>query len=281
MNRYPTVLGHDLAGEVYDVGSGVTRFKKGDRVIGHSQQFLTGEPEDGAFSLYSRISAGNAAILPGKVDYNHGAVLPLAIDTAACGLYKDGMMGLDPPSLDVKPNSNGKVIVVYGGSTSVGIAAIQLAVSAGYRAIATCSPKNFSLPRKAGATDVFDYKSDTVADDIAKAVGKDEFVGLYNAIGVPESFDIVTPIMQKLGGGFLANTKPPGQLPTFINAKFVLGVGDFSFPIWEHWVSQALDNGKLKCLPEPKVVGNGLESLQEAFTIRDGDVSGCKIVVEL
>ncbi len=279
--KYPTVLGHDLAGEVYAVGSKVDRFKTGDRVIGHSWQFFTCEPEDGAFSLYCRIPAANTAILPDKIDYKDGVVLPLAIDTAAGGLFREGMMSLAWPDLDSKPNSNGQVVVVYGGSTSVGLAAIQLALNAGYRVVATASPRNFDVVKQAGASDVFDYRSPTVADDIAAAVGNDKFVGLYNAIGVPESFDVVKPIMEKLGGGFVANTKPPGELPSSINAKFVLGVGDHGFRLWEHWITKALETGKLQCLPPPKVVGTGLESLNDAFKIRDGDVSVCKIVVEL
>jgi NADPH:quinone reductase-like Zn-dependent oxidoreductase len=34
VQQWPTVFGCDVAGEVYDIGSGVERFKKGDRVIG-------------------------------------------------------------------------------------------------------------------------------------------------------------------------------------------------------------------------------------------------------
>ncbi|OQO01106.1 hypothetical protein B0A48_13349 [Cryoendolithus antarcticus] len=277
--RYPTVLGHDLAGIVHEVGSSVIRFKKGDRILGHAWQFLTGQAGDGAFSLYTRIPAGNAAILPNNVYFKQGAVLPVAIDTAARGFYDTGFMGLDLPTTDAKPN--GKVVVVYGGSTSVGAAAIQLAVNAGYRVIATSSPRNYDLCRAAGASDVFDYKSPSIVDDIAKSVGTDQFVGLWNTIGIPESFDVVTPIMQKLGGGFVANTKPPGPTPEGITVKFVLGLGEYSYPLWEHWITAALALGKLKALPEPKVVGKGLESLEHAFEVRNGDVSGCKIVVEL
>lgn len=281
VQKWPIVPGHDLAGEVHAVGSNVTRFKAGDRVIGHSWQFFTNDIADGAFSHYCRIPSANAAILPDNFTYTQGVVLPLAIDTAAAGFYQKGYMGLDFPSLDSKPNSKGEVVVVYGGSSSVGAAAIQLAANAGYRVIATASAANLDLCRKAGASEVFDYKSPSVADDIVAAVGNDRFKGLYNAIGTPETFDVVTPIMEKLGGGFLANTKPPGKLPEFINAKFVLGINDASFPVWKDFVTEALVQGKLKCLPKASVVGKGLESLAKAFEIRNGAVTAEKIVVEL
>ena len=280
VEQYPAVLGMDLAGEVASVGSSVARFKKGDRVVGHAWSFLTGQPEDGAFSLYSRVPAGNAAIIPDKIEYKQAVVLPLAIDTASCGLHQKSHMKLDFPSLDAKPQ--GKVLVVHGGSSSVGLAAIQLAVNAGYKVITLSSPGNFELCREAGASDTFDYKDPNIPGDIAKAVGNEEFVGLYNAIGVPESFDVVLPIMEKLGGGFVANTKPPPeQLPENVEAKFVLGVGDFGFPIWEDFITKGLERGKLRCLPEPRVVGKGLASLEKAFEVRRGEVHAQKIVVEL
>jgi NADPH:quinone reductase-like Zn-dependent oxidoreductase len=282
VKKWPIVPGHDLAGEVHAVGSGVTRFKRGDRVIGHSWQFFTNEPGDGAFSHYCRIPAANAAILPDSVAYTEGVVLPLAIDTAAAGFYQEGYMGLEFPSLDSsKASSKGEVVVIYGGSSSVGCAAIQLAANAGYRVFATASAANFDLCRECGASEVFDYKSPSIAEDIAAALGQDRFIGLYNAIGIPESFEVVTPIMEKLGGGFVANTKPPGKLPENTNAKFVLGVGESGFPLWEGFITEALVQGKFKCLPKARIVGKGLESLQKAFEIREGAVTAEKIVVEL
>ena len=280
VKSFPMVIGMDLAGEVTNVGSSVTRFKKGDRIIGHARSFLTGQPEDGAFQLYSRVPAGNAAILPDNISYKDGVVLPVGLDTASCGLHQQSHIGLDWPTLDAKPKN--KVLVVHGGASSVGLGATQLAVNAGYRVVSTSSPKNFGLCKEAGADHVFDYKDANLTDKIAEAVGKDEFVGLYNAIGVPETWETVTPIVEKLGGGIVANTKPPPEgLPAAVKGRFCLGIGDYSVPLWENWVGPALEAGKLKCLPEPKVVGHGLESLEKAFEARRGEVHAQKIVVEL
>lgn len=49
----------------------------------------------------------------------------------------------------------------------------------------------------------------------------------------------------------------------------------------EEFVTKALENGQLKCLPEPLVVGKGLESLQEALEKSKAGVSARKLVVEL
>lgn len=280
VKQYPAVLGMDLAGQVVEVGSDVTRFKKGDRVVGHAWSFLTSKPEDGAFSLYSRIPADNAAVIPAKIEYREAVVLPVGIDTASCGLHQKTHIGLSWPTLDAKPKN--EVLVVHGGASSVGLSATQLAANAGYRVISTASPKNFDLCREAGASEVFDYNDSGLTSNIVKAVGKDKFVGLYNAIGVPETWATVTPIVEALGGGVVANTKPPPQdLPEAVQARFCLGIGDFSFPLWRDWVGPALETGKLKCLPSPKVVGHGLESLEEAFEVRRKDVHAQKIVVEL
>ena len=51
--------------------------------------------------------------------------------------------------------------------------------------------------------------------------------------------------------------------------------------IWHDWVPQALANGTLKCMPPAHVVGQGLESLQEATDLMGQGVSAKKLVVEL
>jgi len=55
--KYPSILGFDLAGEVVELGSSVTRFTKGDRVLGMALQFISNRESDAscesAFQTYT------------------------------------------------------------------------------------------------------------------------------------------------------------------------------------------------------------------------------------
>jgi len=146
--KYPFVVGSHVAGEVVQVGSGVTRFKKGDRVLGHAvgADKKRNSAAEGAFQEYTILLAHMASPIPDDMAYENAVVLPLTLSTAACGLFE-------------------------GGSTSLGSNAIQLAVAAGYEVITTASPKNFGYVRKLGAAHVFDYRSRTAVEDIVKAIG--------------------------------------------------------------------------------------------------------------
>jgi len=275
---YPVVLGSDVAGEVYSIGSNVSRFKIGDRVSGHGCVLATWKPEDAAFSRYSRVRARAAAKVPDDVTYKEAAVLPLAIGTAMSGLHN--ILGIDYPTVDGPPR--GKVIVVYGASSSIGSMAVQLATAAGIRVVGTASQHNHTLVKSCGASAVFDYRSGTLVDDVVKAVGKDQFVGVYDAISTEETYSRDLAILAALGGGELAcSHHPPKDLPGNVKAGFMFGLGDFEFPVWENYVTPALEQGKLKTLPEPLVVGRGLENVQAALDRAKSGVSGRKVVVEL
>lgn len=75
-------------------------------------------------------------------------------DTAFQALYLS--QKLARPSA---PISDGEPFLVYGGSTSVGMYAIQLAKLSGYTVIATSSASNFDLLKSLGATAVYDCQS--------------------------------------------------------------------------------------------------------------------------
>jgi NADPH:quinone reductase-like Zn-dependent oxidoreductase len=129
--RYPFILGADLAGEVVEVGSAVTRFRIGDRVLGHAvgTDKKRNSSAEGAFQSYTVVLAHLAAPIPATMAYDNAVVLPLAVSTAACGLFQRDHLALQHPSLTPRPT--GETLLVWDGSTSVGSNAIQLAVAAG------------------------------------------------------------------------------------------------------------------------------------------------------
>lgn len=109
-------------------------------------------------------------------------MFPLAITTAGPSLFSKDRLALDFPQVP-KATSNGKVLLVWGGSSNVGACAIQLAVHAGYEVFATASKRNFDLVKSFGASQIFDYSDKDVIENIANAIkGREQdYVGAFSA----------------------------------------------------------------------------------------------------
>ncbi|KAM0701082.1 hypothetical protein Q7P35_011443 [Cladosporium inversicolor] len=286
IKSWPFVLGCDVAGEVFEVGSSVKTLQKGDRVTGHALSLMTQDSRNGAFQLYTAVPETSASKIPDSLSYSEASVLPLAIDTASAGLYgsrKDGFLGLEYPTLT--PTQSGKTLVVYGGSSSVGALAIQLAVASGVYVIAVASEHNHAFCKSLGASETFDYKSSSAVEDIYKAIKASEprnFIGVYDAISNADSYKITVPVLEKVGAGNLAITLPgPEKVSEAIKIGNVFGGGEVTHPVWEHYVFEALKQGKLKAVPEPLVIGKGLENVQKGCDKNKAGVSAKKVVIEL
>jgi NADPH:quinone reductase-like Zn-dependent oxidoreductase len=175
IKEFPTIIGCDLAGEVVEIGSDVTNVKVGQRVLGQPAQLLTGRLKDAPFQLYTIVKAQAATQLPDDMTFEAASSLPLSLGTAAHGLYGKEYLGLPLPSNE--PKSTGKTVLIWGGSSSVGIAAIQLAVASGVEVITTASPRNHELVKSIGAAQVFDYNSPSIEDDLISAFKGKECAG--------------------------------------------------------------------------------------------------------
>ena len=178
--KYPAVLDVGVAGEVVEVGSGMSRFHIGDRVVDHAVGLMSNQAAGGAFQKYTVLLAYMASLIPSTLSYESAAVLPLGLSNAACGLFQKDYLALQHPSMLPKPTS--KAFLVWGGSTSVGNNAIQLAVAAGYEVFTTASPKEFDSVRKLGASQIFDDNSQTVVEEIIDVLKGKTFAGAF-AIG--------------------------------------------------------------------------------------------------
>jgi NADPH:quinone reductase-like Zn-dependent oxidoreductase len=155
------VLGTELAGEVEAVGSAVTEFEVGDRVFG-----VNGSGAHAEF-VCMRESAALARMPAGTTFEEAAAVCDGAALALAC------LRGAGP--------LQGRSVLVYGASGSVGTAGVQLAKHFGADVTAVCNTKNLELVRSLGADRVIDYTQEDFTrngetyDVIFDAVGKHSF----------------------------------------------------------------------------------------------------------
>jgi NADPH:quinone reductase-like Zn-dependent oxidoreductase len=279
---YPTILGSDVAGDVVAVGSDVERFKVGDRVLGQSVGATTNRPTHGAFQTFTLILENMASRLPANLPYTEAAVLPLGFGTAACSLFEVDHLALRYPTLTPQPTD--ETILVWGGSSSVGCNAIQLAVAAGYRCITTASPSNMKLVEQLGASAVFDYSDPEVVELVICAIEGKAFAGALHATGnMHQCFDAVS---RSGGRKFVSTTlSAPENRPAGVETKLIFGTSlkdsEVSRAVYADFLSEALAAGRFRCAPAAHVIGKGLESLQAALEAHKRGVSAAKIVVVL
>ncbi|KYK53977.1 hypothetical protein DCS_05926 [Drechmeria coniospora] len=283
--KYPAILGQDVAGEVVAVGPHVTRFRTGDRVVGHAVGMATGRHEDAAFQNYTILQTNMCSPIPASMPYEVAAVLPLGLSTAASGLFRQDFLNLQLPSVPAKEQA-GKTILVWGGASSVGSNAIQLCVAAGYEVITTASARNFDYVRKLGAAQVFDYASPTVHEDLLNAFKHKTLAGVLDSIGPPAWAICLDVALKTPGNKFVATTKrgfPDPPEGVRIQAVFGTVIKDdhVSHAVYGDFLPRALDTGSYVPSPEPLVAGHGLESLQAAVDLHRQGVSARKIVVRL
>ncbi|KAI0868192.1 zinc-binding oxidoreductase CipB [Hypoxylon argillaceum] len=280
--KYPTILGQDVAGVVVAVGPGVTRFQVGDRVVGHAASMASGRQQDGGFQLHTTIQTNMASPIPANMSYETAVVLPLGLSTAAAGLFQKAFLNLQLP-LEPAREPTGKTLLVWGGSSSVGSNAIQLAVAAGYEVITTASAHNFDYVKKLGASQAFDYNSSTVHEDLLNAFKSKTLAGVMDCIGAP-AWAICVDIASKTPGNkFVATTKrgfPDPPEGVALEAVFGLTIKDDETgkSIYEDFLPKALEAGSYKPAPEPLLAGQGLESVQAAVDLHRAGVSARKII---
>ncbi|GAA5872928.1 hypothetical protein JCM1840_005890 [Sporobolomyces johnsonii] len=291
IEKYPFILGGDVAGVVEDTGEGVSHVTKGDRVLGQCLCFGVQDYRHSGFQEYAIVHAMTVARIPAAVSFENATVLPLALSTAAAGLYQPEYLALPLPSpSSPSPEGTGKSLLVWGGASSVGSTAIQLAKASGLQVIATASPANFGYAKSLGADAVFDYKDDEVVEKLVKAFEGHQLVGAFDAVSMNGTTEKVAQVLSKVeGANKLVATvlPPPEKLAAGVTAKGVFAVTvatvhpEVGSAVYHKFVPAALANGSLKTKPDPLVVGNGLEQVQHGLDVLRKGVSAQKVVVTL
>ncbi|OKY26438.1 zinc-dependent alcohol dehydrogenase family protein [Thalassotalea sp. PP2-459] len=163
----PAVLGMDFAGTVEEVGEGVTDYKIGDEVYGCAGGLADLQ---GTLAEYMVADAKLIALKPQNLSMREAAALPLVAITAYEGLMRAGI-------------SEGQKVLVHGGSGGVGHVALQLAKYFGAEVYSTGGGDNqLALIEKLGAYPI-NYKTETVADYVAKYTEGAGFDVVFDSVG--------------------------------------------------------------------------------------------------
>ncbi|KAK1084754.1 hypothetical protein LTR33_002480 [Friedmanniomyces endolithicus] len=290
---WPATVGCDVAGVIAAVGHSATNFRVGDRVLAVPNWSAEDRVNKGSGQLYCAAFEGLTTKLPDTVGFTDGCVLPLALCTAASSLFQKANLGLPLPGLDLTASkTEAKVLLVWGGSSSVGSCAIQMARAAGFIVATTCGARNFDYCKDLGAAYVFDYTSSTVVEDIINQIEGKESAGVFTAMISAESITKSAEIAHRLPGNKheatvippMGSSQVPSALPEDVQISFCWSThvkdDEVGPPLFE-WITEALAKGVLRCKPTPEIVGRGLEAVQQAVERMEKGVSATKLVVEI
>ena len=161
----PAIMGLDVAGEVAALGTGVTGWQIGDRVVGDPinrvEGGLTGETVHGGLAEYCRLRAHQLVRIPDGVSFAAAAALPCAYGTARRMMFTNGHV------------SAGEKVLVLGASGGVGVCVVQLAKLAGATVIAaTSSDEKAARLRDLGADHIIDYAAKDFVPQVYDLCGK-------------------------------------------------------------------------------------------------------------
>lgn len=150
----PANPGLEAAGTVVAVGSNVREFQGGDKVCALLQ--------GGGYSEYCAANVGQVLPVPGQLSFIEAACLPEAYFTVWSNIFEFGR--LQP----------GERLLVHGGSSGIGVAAIQLGAARGHVVYTTAGTDDkCRFCDQLGATRAINYKThDFVAEVAALTEGQ-------------------------------------------------------------------------------------------------------------
>jgi len=146
-------LGLEVAGEVISVGKDVTQYKAGDQVCA-----LT---PGGSYAEYCVTDVGSCLPIPKGLSMLQAAAIPENYFTVWSNLFDMGHL------------QAGESILIHGGSSGIGITAIQLAKQFGASVYTTVgNAEKVKACKELGADEVFNYKEDDFVERILNATNK-------------------------------------------------------------------------------------------------------------
>jgi NADPH2:quinone reductase len=197
-DQLPLIPGREFAGTVAKSGPGVTEYKAGDHVVAY--------PSFGGYAEYAVAKASEVRPVPEGVTSAQAAAVPTVFLTAWFGLFEDGKL---------KP---GEWLLIQGGSSGVGNAAIQIAKQLGAKVIVTSgSEEKCRRLRQLGADVTIDVSQDDFVPEVRRVTdnrGVDVVLEMIGGEVYQKSLDVLAPggRLFSIGGAFGAIPDPPPTL---------------------------------------------------------------------
>lgn len=214
----PRVIGHEIAGDVVEVGPDVTHVKVGDRVVAY--YYLTcgvcrycvlgrdslcenlggfvGRQIDGGFAEYVALPAWNTRPLPDEVSYEDGAV---ASDAVATPIHVLSARAAVQP---------GETVAVVGGAGGVGIHAVLVANALGARSICVdLGEEKLAFARQAGAQLTVDAADGPFDEQVRALTGGRGADVVVEMVGNPQTVEPSIRSLSKIGRLLLVGTYDP------------------------------------------------------------------------
>jgi len=287
ITEFPAIVGSDAAGIVEEVGAGVNGFAKGDRVLFPGS---LSDSDRATFQQFAIADPSFTAKVPENVSLAAAASVPLGLDTAATGLYtkfvdRGGAEIQAPWSAGGKGKYAGRPFVVFGGSSSVGLYAIQLAKLSGFSPIiATASAHNEALLKSVGATHFVDRKADVPA--AVRSITSEPVDYVYDAVSFKDTQEAAWSILSP-EGTLITVTDPKvkpaeGEKKRIAHTLAILSLPNqrvVGEPLYQN-LTQYLADGLI--VPnEIEVLPGGLAGIPAGLKLLEADkVSGKKLVAK-
>ncbi|KAI0115713.1 GroES-like protein [Nemania sp. FL0031] len=182
--EYPMQTGSTGVGVVVEIGPDVKHFKVGDVVFG----FAPPGPKRSTHQEYSTAPEWMYGKVPEGLSLEEAATVPANLVTAFNTIATDLKLPTPwPKPEDYQPPRADERILIWGAASSVGLYTIQVLKYYGYRhIIATASSKHHTYLKELGASEVYDYRSPTVVNDLlegAQGVDGPAFPLIVDCIG--------------------------------------------------------------------------------------------------
>lgn len=264
--RLPRIIGIECVGEVQDPSD--SDFSKGQRVI--SLMGGLGRDFDGSYAEYTLIPSKQVYPIQSDMDWVEFAAIPEMYYTAYASLF------------DVLRLSEGEKLLIRGGTSSVGLAALQLAKSVGATVVSTTRTESkFEVLKRLGA-DFAILDDDRISERLSaiEPQGVDKILELVGTVTLNSSLKLVSEYGIVCMTGILGNQWVMDRFEPMVDIPTGVFLTTFtSTPVKERLLTHLFDHIKKHRIKVPIAKVFSLDQIGEAHRFMESDSANGKIVV--